>query len=168
MPLNEEIGHILPETVGSTESLFKQTLPMSGELENKSLADSQKQQTQIQDSGAQTHSNDQTLSLNINCHGLDAGPQSLDMGKMNTNNIMSNQDGTLNTSFQNDSFLDNAEQVKTVPDNSVRVSSVLGPSFTEHSVTDSSPSVPWNHQLQDISEIDVVASEAAICTKNID
>ena len=35
IPLNEEIGHILPETVGSSESLFEQTLPISGELESK-------------------------------------------------------------------------------------------------------------------------------------
>ena len=66
---------ILPETVGSSESLFEQTLPISGELESRSLANSQNQQTHKQDSGAQTHSNDQTSSLNINFNSLDVGPQ---------------------------------------------------------------------------------------------
>ena len=105
-------------------------MPISGELESKSLAKSQNQKTHKQDSGAQTHSNDQTSSLNINFNSLDVGPQSLDMSTMNTTNNTTNQDGTLNTLFQNDSVLDNAEQISSVPDQSVRISSVAGPSIT--------------------------------------
>ena len=116
-PLKKDIGLILPETVGSIDSLFEQKLPMSGELENKSLDGTQKQQTYTQDNDAQIHSNDSSLDIHFN--SLDVRPPSLNMSTIDTINDTANQDGTLLTSFQNDSVLDDAEQDSSVPDQSV-------------------------------------------------
>ena len=157
LPLNEKIGHMLPETVGSTNSLFEQSLPISGAAEAESLADCQEQQVQMQVNVAQIHSDDQAQSL-------DMYAQSLDMGTGGANNILtSSQDGTIITSVQNSFVPDNSVQDSSVPGNSVRASSVLDNSVQEQSVTNSSRAVQLGNQIQDISGVDIAASEAAIC-----